>query len=59
MQRQEFGLYSDYETGKPLLQAAGETADAADRFECYSGETLRIYGQTIEARVLEVRMRLP
>ena len=49
MQRQEFGLYSDYETGKPLLQAAGETADAADQFECYSGETQRIYGQTIEA----------
>jgi len=56
MQRQEFGLYSDYETGKPLLQAAGETAD---QFECYSGETQRIYGQTIEARVPEVRMRLP
>ena len=25
----------------------------------HSGETLRIYGQTIEARVLEVRLRLP
>lgn len=46
------------ETGKPLAQAKGETADAADQFDWYAGETQRLYGQTMEARVPEVRMQV-
>jgi succinate-semialdehyde dehydrogenase / glutarate-semialdehyde dehydrogenase len=44
------------ETGKPLAEAKGETAAAADQFEWYAGETKRIYGQTIEGRSPAVRM---
>ena len=43
------------ETGKPIAQAAGEISDAADQFDWYAGETQRIYGQTIEARLPDVR----
>lgn len=46
------------ETGKPLAQSRGETSDAADQFDWYAGETQRLYGQTIEARVPEVRMHV-
>jgi succinate-semialdehyde dehydrogenase/glutarate-semialdehyde dehydrogenase len=46
------------ETGKPLAQAKGEIGDAADQFEWYAGETQRIYGQTIEGRVPEIRMQV-
>jgi len=44
------------ETGKPLAQARGELNDVADQFDWYAGETQRIYGQTFQARVPEVRM---
>ncbi|MBI9083620.1 MAG: NAD-dependent succinate-semialdehyde dehydrogenase [Desulfobacterales bacterium] len=44
------------ETGKPLAEARGETAAAADQFEWYAEETKRIYGQTIEGRTPDVRM---
>ena len=46
------------ETGKPLAQARGETQDAADQFDWYAGETQRIYGQTVPARVPEVRLQV-
>lgn len=46
------------ETGKPLAQAKGETSDAADQFDWYAGETQRLYGQTMEARIPEVRMQV-
>lgn len=46
------------ETGKPIVQARGETNDAADQFEWYAGETQRIYGQTLQGRVPEVRFQL-
>lgn len=46
------------ETGKPLAQASGEWRDAADQFEWYAEETKRIYGQTIEGRQPDVRMRV-
>lgn len=46
------------ETGKPLAQAKGEINDAADQFEWYAGETQRIYGQSMEGRVPEVRMQI-
>ena len=46
------------ETGKPVAQAAGEWRDAADQFEWYAEETKRIYGQTIEGRQPDVRMRV-
>jgi succinate-semialdehyde dehydrogenase/glutarate-semialdehyde dehydrogenase len=46
------------ETGKPLAQARGETGDAADQFDWYAGETQRIYGQTVPARVPEVRLQV-
>lgn len=46
------------ETGKPLAQARGELNDAADQFDWYAGETQRIYGQTFQARVPEVRMQV-
>ncbi|MDQ4134701.1 MAG: aldehyde dehydrogenase family protein, partial [Pseudomonadota bacterium] len=46
------------ETGKPLAQAQGEWRDAADQFEWYAEETKRIYGQIIEGRQSDVRMRV-
>ncbi len=46
------------ETGKPLAQAKGEISDAADQFDWYAGETQRLYGQTMEARIPEVRMQV-
>ena len=46
------------ETGKPLAQARGEINDAADQFDWYAGETQRIYGQTFQARMSEVRMQV-
>ncbi|MDP3084863.1 MAG: NAD-dependent succinate-semialdehyde dehydrogenase [Rubrivivax sp.] len=46
------------ETGKPLAQAKGELSDAADQFDWYAGETQRIYGQSFQARVPEVRMQV-
>lgn len=46
------------ETGKPLAQARGEISDAADQFDWYAGETQRVYGQTMQARVPEVRMQV-
>jgi succinate-semialdehyde dehydrogenase/glutarate-semialdehyde dehydrogenase len=55
---QEIGRMMSQETGKPLAQACGETRDAADQFEWYAGETQRIYGQTIESRLPEVRMQI-
>jgi succinate-semialdehyde dehydrogenase/glutarate-semialdehyde dehydrogenase len=55
---QEIGRLMSQETGKPLAQACGETRDAADQFEWYAGETQRIYGQTVESRLPEVRMQI-
>ena len=52
------GRLMSIETGKPLAQAVGETNDAADQYEWYAGETQRIYGQTVESRVPEVRMQV-
>ncbi len=46
------------ETGKPLAEAKGETAAAADQFEWNSEETKRIYGQTIESRTPDTRMKV-
>lgn len=46
------------ETGKPFAQARGELNDAADQFDWYAGETQRIYGQTFQARMPEVRMQV-
>ena len=46
------------ETGKPLAEARAETGAAADQFEWYAEETKRIYGQTIEGRSADVRLRL-
>ena len=38
------------EVGKPLAEAKGEIAGAADIFEWNAEETKRIYGQTVESR---------
>lgn len=46
------------ETGKPLAQARGELSDAADQFDWYAGETQRIYGHTLQARLPEVRLNV-
>jgi succinate-semialdehyde dehydrogenase/glutarate-semialdehyde dehydrogenase len=46
------------ETGKPIAEARGETQAAADQFEWYAEETKRIYGQTIEGRAPDVRLRV-
>ena len=46
------------ETGKPLAQARGELSDAADQFDWYAGETQRLYGQTMQARIPEARMQV-
>ena len=52
----EFAILMSTETGKPIAQAEGEWRDAADQFEWYAEETKRIYGQSIEARLPEIRM---
>ncbi|MDQ2080840.1 NAD-dependent succinate-semialdehyde dehydrogenase [Xanthobacteraceae bacterium Astr-EGSB] len=44
------------ETGKPIAEARGEWAAAADQFEWYAEETKRIYGQTIEGRQADMRL---
>jgi succinate-semialdehyde dehydrogenase/glutarate-semialdehyde dehydrogenase len=44
------------ETGKPVAEARGEWAAAADQFEWYAEETKRIYGQTIEGRQADMRL---
>lgn len=46
------------ETGKPLAQARGELNDVADQFDWYAGESQRVYGQSFQARVPEVRMHV-
>ena len=46
------------ETGKPLAEARGEIAAAAEQFDWYAEEAKRIYGQTIEAREPDVRMQV-
>ena len=46
------------ETGKPLVEAKGETLASADQFEWYSEETKRIYGQIIEARNQNNRLQV-
>lgn len=46
------------ETGKPIAQAKGEISDAADQFDWYAGETVRIQGQTLDGRVPEVRLHV-
>lgn len=46
------------ETGKPLAQARGEINDAADQFDWYAGETVRIYGESMEGRIPEIRMQV-
>ncbi len=55
---EEIATLMSTETGKPIAQARGELADAADQFDWYAGETQRIYGQTFQARVPEVRMQV-
>ncbi len=52
----QYATMMSTETGKPIAQAEGEWRDAADQFEWYSEETKRIYGQSIEARLPEIRM---
>jgi len=52
----QYATLMSTETGKPIAQAEGEWRDAADQFEWYAEETKRIYGQTIEARLPEIRM---
>ena len=52
----QYAIMMSTETGKPIAQAEGEWRDAADQFEWYAEETKRIYGQTIEARLPEIRM---
>ena len=52
----QYAILMSTETGKPIAQAEGEWRDAADQFEWYAEETKRIYGQTIEARLPEIRM---
>jgi len=52
----EIGELMSLETGKPLAEAIGETAAAADQFEWHSEETKRIYGQIIEPRDGNSRM---
>ena len=52
----EYATLMSTETGKPIAQAEGEWRDAADQFEWYAEETKRIYGQSIEARLPEIRM---
>jgi succinate-semialdehyde dehydrogenase/glutarate-semialdehyde dehydrogenase len=54
----ELARIMSLETGKPVAQAQGEWRDAADQFEWYAEETKRIYGQTIEGRQPDVRMRV-
>jgi succinate-semialdehyde dehydrogenase / glutarate-semialdehyde dehydrogenase len=46
------------ETGKPLRQAMGEVATAADYFEWFADEARRIRGETIEARGSSTRLNL-
>ena len=46
------------ETGKPLVEAKGETMGSAEQFDWYSEETKRIYGQIIEPRTQDVRMQV-
>ncbi|MCC2111120.1 MAG: NAD-dependent succinate-semialdehyde dehydrogenase, partial [Hyphomicrobiales bacterium] len=46
------------ETGKPKGEAIGETNAAADQFEWYAEETKRIYGQTIEGRTEDTRLKV-
>jgi succinate-semialdehyde dehydrogenase / glutarate-semialdehyde dehydrogenase len=46
------------ETGKPIGEARGEAQAAADQFEWYAEETKRIYGQEIEGRARDIRMRV-
>lgn len=52
----EYAVLMSTETGKPISQAEGEWRDTADQFEWYSEETKRVYGQTIESRLPEIRM---
>jgi succinate-semialdehyde dehydrogenase/glutarate-semialdehyde dehydrogenase len=54
----EIATLMSTETGKPIAQAKGELSDAADQFDWYAGETQRIYGQTFQGRVPEVRMQV-
>lgn len=44
------------ETGKPLVEARGETNAAADQFEWCAEEAKRVYGQTIPGRNPDQRM---
>lgn len=52
----EYAVLMATETGKPIAQAEGEWHDAADQFEWYAEEAKRIYGQSIESRLPEIRM---
>lgn len=50
------------EQGKPLVEARGEIAGAADIFEWYGDEAPRLYGRTVPARMAGLRhevQRLP
>jgi succinate-semialdehyde dehydrogenase/glutarate-semialdehyde dehydrogenase len=44
------------ETGKPLVEARGETNGAADQYEWYGEEAKRVYGQTIPGRSADQRL---
>ena len=46
------------EVGKPLAEAKGEIAGAADIFEWNAEETKRIYGQTVESRFEDTRVHV-
>ena len=44
------------ETGKPLVEARGETNACADQFEWFGEEAKRVYGQTIPNRAADQRL---
>ena len=46
------------EVGKPLIEAKGEIAGAADIFEWNAEETKRIFGQTVESRFEDTRVHV-
>ena len=52
----EIATVMSIETGKPFVEAKGETNAAADQFEWYAEEAKRIYGQLIGSRSADSRL---
>ncbi len=46
------------EVGKPFVEAKGEVGGSADIFEWNAEETKRIYGQTVESRLVDTRVHV-